>query len=137
MAPAILPDLFLSDQNRNEFFRKKADQKLFWRFIRADFLPSDKFCSKLRFRQFRKEVYEKFSAFFLHAGTHSEPGNLEYRDAGDTVVGKLQLSLFRQNLLIFNQKRNLRAHPNTRQEENWFPLQRSGQRAGENGIEAS
>lgn len=86
-------NLFLSDQNRNEFFRKKADQKLFWRFIRADFLPSDKFCSKLRFRQFRKEVYEKFSAFFLHAGAHSEPGNLEYRDAGDTVVGKLQLSV--------------------------------------------
>ena len=27
---------------------------------------------------------------------------------------KLQHSLFRQNLLIFNQKRNLRAHPNTR-----------------------
>ena len=84
------------------------------RFIRADFLPSDKFCSKLRFRQFRKEVYEKFSAFFLHAGAHSEPGNLEYRNAGDTVVGKLHFSLFRQNLLIFNQKRNLRAHPNTR-----------------------
>lgn len=96
------------------FSGRSADQKLFWRFIRADFLPSDKFCSKLQFRQFRKEVYEKFNAFFLHAGAHSEPGNLEYRDAGDTVVGKLQLSLFRQNLLIFNQKRNLRAHPNTR-----------------------
>ena len=77
------------------------------------------------------------SVRFSACRAHSEPGNLKYRDAGDTVVGKLHFSLFRQNLLIFNQKRNLRAHPNTRPGGKLVSFAAERAEVRENGIEAS